>query len=914
MSASTLVCKNELRRNQVRHKKGLNGLDYVEVSDDQLCLTVYFLGKAPLQLEKENIRIQGGRRIVNIQVTGLEIHSDIDCPDVDDCAHITVDKSGDFSTYRLCLIEIDSHTKKPVVDIGPQAGQQFRPMSGIDPRYACLDFSFKASCPSDLDCKSPPPCPPEQRTEPPINYLAKDYASFRQLILDRMALTMPDWKERHVPDLGITLVELLAYAGDQLSYYQDAVATEAYLDTARRRISVRRHVRLVDYHLHEGCNSRAWVAVEISVDKLELKPMDFYLITDPGLPTLGNILNSTELPNKQPRPYLIFEPLVEDSEQTITFYAEHNEITIYTWGDTECCLPRGATSATLIDPGQAAAQTEHADHNSEHDECCCHEKDSVPGSVDSGYKLQFKPCDILIFEEIKGPKTGNKADADPSHRHAVRLTKAQKSQDPLTGRLIWEIEWSPEDALPFALCLSSIKKDDCSPISGVSIVRGNVLLVDHGERVKDDLPEVPLETLQAECGCGCTPREATKVAGRFEPTLPRTGLTFSQPLLACNLKALPCMSAPKFTPASAMLKQEVRLATPELRLNEIPPPSKEPAHQTLAEHKQHNLESAQDIIDIAKAPIWEPRLELLGSGPFDPHFVVEMEDDRQAKLRFGNGESGRIPNAQTCFQADYRIGNGAVGNVGAESINHLVLRNQTLNGVTITLRNPLPAIGGTNPEPIAEAKLFAPQAFRKDLQRAITADDYAQIVMRDFPHQVQRAKAKLRWTGNWFEVLVAIDPLGTEEADEPLLCAIKQHLCRYRRIGHDIVVVQAAYVALDIAMTVCVLPHYLRGHVKAALLDVFSARTMPNGDKGFFHPDNLSFGEGIYLSRLVAAAQAVAGIENVVVTKLERFSLGSNQEIDNGLLALGDFEVARLDSDPSFPENGKFTLDMRGGR
>jgi hypothetical protein len=30
-------------------------------------------------------------------------------------------------------------------------------------------------------------CPPEQRTEPDINYLAKDYNSFRQLMLDRMS-------------------------------------------------------------------------------------------------------------------------------------------------------------------------------------------------------------------------------------------------------------------------------------------------------------------------------------------------------------------------------------------------------------------------------------------------------------------------------------------------------------------------------------------------------------------------------------------------------------------------------------------------------------------------------------------------------------------------------------------------------
>ncbi|PPD50434.1 MAG: putative baseplate assembly protein, partial [Methylobacter sp.] len=211
-------------------------------------------------------------------------------------------------------------------------------------------------------------------------------------------------------------------------------------------------------------------------------------------------------------------------------------------------------------------------------------------------------------------------------------------------------------------------------------------------------------------------------------------------------------------------------------------------------------------------------------------------------------------------------------------------------------------------------KLFAPQSFRNTLQRAITADDYAQIVMRDFANKVQRAAATLRWTGSWTEVLVAVDPMGSEDTNAELLRAIKHHLHRYRRIGHDVKVVQASYVALDVALTVCVLPNFLKGHVKAALLDVFSNRRRSDGSKGFFHPDNLSFGEGIYLSQLVATAQAVEGVESVSVSKLERYFAGPAQEIDNGVLPLGPFEVARLDNDPSFPENGKFTLDLRGGR
>src|SRR5208283_2290248 len=97
-------------------------------------------------------------------------------------------------------------------------------------------------------------------------YLAKDYASFRSLLLDRMSTILPAWTERNPADLGIVLVELLAYVGDYLSYQQDAVGTEAYLATARRRTSVRRHVKLVDYPMLDGRNARAWIHFEVNAD------------------------------------------------------------------------------------------------------------------------------------------------------------------------------------------------------------------------------------------------------------------------------------------------------------------------------------------------------------------------------------------------------------------------------------------------------------------------------------------------------------------------------------------------------------------------------------------------------------------------------------------------------------------------
>ena len=280
---------------------------------------------------------EGGVRVKDIRIQNVTAVADPD-PEKDDQLVITLDKYGDFSTYTLGLVGV----------------------SNIDPRYQQVDFNFKVNCPSDLDCAPVCQCAPEPLAEPEINYLAKDYASFRQLILDRLALLVPDWTERHVPDLGIALVELLAYTGDYLSYFQDAVATEAYLDTARQRISVRRHARLVDYKLHEGCNARAWVCIDTDSD-FTLDPADVSFTTGFDAPQLAgkSILNWSDLRNVPANTYEVLRrDAVWQGEAQLQFYAAHSEIHFYTWGEKECCLERGSTSATLVDdskePSRAA--------------------------------------------------------------------------------------------------------------------------------------------------------------------------------------------------------------------------------------------------------------------------------------------------------------------------------------------------------------------------------------------------------------------------------------------------------------------------------------------------------------------------------------------------------------------------------
>ncbi len=1109
MNDATLNCSDERRRDAVRAASHLNGLDYMEIvplqSDNPaqgVALVLYFLGKAP-DLVAANVLIDGGQRIRDIRATDVDVFRQDD-RERDDAIVVYVDRMGDFSTYTLRLVELDEQDRPTD-----------QPLADFDPRYDRLTFNFRVDCPSDLDCKTAAVCPPPEYPRPEISYLAKDYASFRQLILDRLALLLPDWQERHVPDLGIALVEVLAYTGDYISYYQDAVATEGYLDTARQRISVRRHARLVDYAMHEGCNARTWLCVEASQDEVLDAEETYFITRYSGARADGRVLLHADLLRDAPEGnYEVFEPLLNRRSYTfepadlrepeelalrlnqgkdalarslpvllspttqaviaafkrtmtasdllrvallnelgrlaalrptlpddldwlfrklrapgpahsseleylarwimeardphadqlrrslsptarrmltafdrtmtlpellelallddlnnllhqpnlydeqsfgalalgvdmqitiglrlrgrrlcrrnrrlleqafvdeirqsgkLYFYKHHNRISFYTWGDRECCLPRGTMSATLRDGWEVLDQAQDQPAQQSYDQTAHH-----PPTPTLVRKLRhLRPGDVLIFEEQIGPRTGNRADADTTHRHAVRLTRVQPRQDELyrIKRLtpsgatteatreievdlatpVVEIEWALEDALPFALCLSAIgPAPECMLIEDISVALGNVVLVDHGRRIaSEDLGRVPIQETVLACDSSCQ-SNTTLLPGRLAPRLSKGPLTFSQPL-------------PDSGPAAGLLRQDPRLALPWIwLLSPADPPVRTTDVISLPDPNDPQLNQYFQR--------WAARRDLLGSQGEDAHFVVEMDDDGRGHLRFGDGELGMQPQAGDSFEATYRVGNGPSGNVGAESIAYVVLRQTRLSGVSLRPRNPLSAAGGLLPEPLAEVKLFAPDQFRTDIQRAITSDDYAQIVMREFKDRVQRAAATLRWTGSRYEVWVAIDPLGSETRDQSLLDSIRRTLERYRRMGHDVMVEQARYVPLDIELSICAQPHYLRGHVKAALLDVFSNHRLPDGRRGFFHPDSLTFGEQIHLSKLVAAAQAIPGVESVLVERLERRFEGPNGEIESGMLSLGPLEVARLDNDPSFPENGLLTLTIGGGR
>ena len=284
-----------------------------------------------------------------------------------------------------------------------------------------------------------------------------------------------------------------------------------------------------------------------------------------------------------------------------------------------------------------------------------------------------------------------------------------------------------------------------------------------------------------------------------------------------------------------------------------------------------------------------------------------MEHDGTATLRFGDGTNGRRPETDTQFHATYRIGNGRAGNVGIGAIAHAAITGGSVTGVS----NPLPATGGTEPEAADAIRRDAPEAFRIQ-ERAVTTDDYARVTERD--RRIQRAAAQFRWTGSWHTVFVTADAYGGRAIDAQLEDGLRRHLELYRMAGFDTEIDAPTFVPLDVELAICAEPDHFRSQVRAAVLDALSSGLRADGGQGFFNADRFSFGQAVYLSAIVAVAQAVPGVQSVVAKRFQRQRDDASAALDTGILAIGALEIARLDNDPDFPDRGVLVVTAEGGK
>jgi hypothetical protein len=315
---------------------------------------------------------------------------------------------------------------------------------------------------------------------------------------------------------------------------------------------------------------------------------------------------------------------------------------------------------------------------------------------------------------------------------------------------------------------------------------------------------------------------------------------------------------------------------------------------------------------------WQELPSLLDSPADVPAYRVETDDQGAATIVFGQGGSGAPgeqfglrPEAGAAIQAVYRVGGGAVGNVGADTLTHPY--PSALDALTwlTTVTNPLPATGGRDLESRDHARRYAPHLFQDPLV-AVTAQDYERAVEQftDAGGQqpVERAKAGFRWTGSWLTVTLGVDLHGGAAMNAGLKSSLLTYLDTRRLAGYDLEITGVDYVSLDLAVSFCPKPGVDPSKVQQGI-----ELALSNGPSGFFFADNFSFGDNLYTSRLFGAIMNVPGVESARITRLARLHTANPDaetamNLSRGYMAAGPNEILRLDNDRNYPEKGALAV------
>ncbi|HEB97433.1 MAG TPA: hypothetical protein ENI96_13505 [Sedimenticola thiotaurini] len=417
----------------------LNGLARVEVAllpaddPDHAGLTLFFhnslhLADLDTAVNLDGIpptdlfRIRGGSRLPagddpgQVRVTALH-------HDGDNRLLLRVEPVGDYSSYTLWAIYEDA------------GGDPL-----VDPLFDRIDFKFRPGC-FDLDCapRLEPVPPPGER--PDVDYLARDFDSFRHLLINAMRQRVPEWEPSSEADLDQVILDLLAADGDEICDFQDRVMQEACLGRARKRLSLARYGRLLDYHVHQGNQAVTQVLAEVSAE----------IVIPAGHPVWSGGHWS------EPGAVLFL------TSRSRRCFPALDRLLPYHWGEAVTALDAGALQADLALP-------EPLDPLSEAD---------AQGLRDL---LRRPEVEALVIEEALNPATGSANGRDPRGRQLLRLLPGEQAaevqQDPLSGRYLVRIHWRREDALRRRYCFLS----DCdgAMVDGISVFRGNLLEVAQG--------------------------------------------------------------------------------------------------------------------------------------------------------------------------------------------------------------------------------------------------------------------------------------------------------------------------------------------------------------------------------------------------------------------------------------------------
>lgn len=276
----------------------------------------------------------------------------------------------------------------------------------------------------------------------------------------------------------------------------------------------------------------------------------------------------------------------------------------------------------------------------------------------------------------------------------------------------------------------------------------------------------------------------------------------------------------------------------------------------------------QLFIDEGAGPeLWEEVDNFVATDENDKHFYTQRDENDVVTIFFGDNVQGKIPAPLATIVATARVGGGARGNVGANTIVSVLDPILFfLSPVSVAVTNPLQASGGEDRQSIEEAKILGPQSLRA-LNRAVTAEDF-ETLAENFPGvaKAQVVSAGVQTdpcTGCCCEVTILIAPEGGGQPSSQLISDLTEFFATRTMVGTCIRIIGPKYVAVDLSGDVYVASNFSVDAVAAETLAVIAE---------FFSLSSLSidFGTPVFMSDVIALIDGISGVDHVDTTKLTR--------------------------------------------
>lgn len=249
----------------------------------------------------------------------------------------------------------------------------------------------------------------------------------------------------------------------------------------------------------------------------------------------------------------------------------------------------------------------------------------------------------------------------------------------------------------------------------------------------------------------------------------------------------------------------------------------------------------------------------------------------------------------------------------------------------------------TYPAEMDAAKRDGPRSIQTQ-RRMVTEQD---VIDRMEEHPlVERAHARMRWTGSWNTMMVTCltlenTPLDTRlvdiygpGADETLALrsaitgvhrkynidllnplsnptlrsALREYIDALRMAGQEIWLQDPVEVPILVDITVLARDAFYRSEIRDAV-----ERALGTDLGGYFSPARLRFGEDLHASDLIAAVMDLDGVEAVCLNRFKRLGDRYSDQSEGGRIVLDGTEIAICDNDPNLPGRGILRVRVSGG-